>query len=375
MKARHLVLPALVLAALAALSSCTDAIYSIIENERKVVTSTLGLTISVFGIATSAAGGPYFVAAGALFRGTFNASQTIDWYPSDTSRPLNPSGFPICNALVYYGPTATLWGGFVSTAGSAALYQSTAGLSFAGQSPVNDPAINGKQATLLQVANGHIFMGSTADTLTYELDVNMTGASPWTVQKTIPPSPNPTPITGIGFDGTRYWMASSNLVYSDASDPPTFAAAGTSTLGGLTVGSTINGVYADPNNAGRVFFATKSNGIYYTLDGGTTWKNIGADVIGNVIVSDLCVAGPADGLTADKYLVGSDGYGYYTLSVSQNSMSRFGDSTVILYIESVSRILVDGANVFAGTNMNGLWRAVFDTTVGALASGQSWVHE
>jgi hypothetical protein len=59
-------------------------------------------------------------------------------------------------------------------------------------------------------------------------------------------------------------------------------------------------------------------------------------------------------------------------------MSRFGDSTILLYTSSVSRIAVDNLypqeNVLMGTNVNGLWRGTFDGT-GNLASGQSWVHE
>ena len=369
MKARNLILPGIVLAALGVMVSCSDAIYSIIENEKKIITSTLPLTVSIFDIANSAPGGPYYVAAGGVFRGTFNPDGTIGWYPSDTSRPLNPSGSPICNAMVYYVPTGTLWGGFVNSSGSPALYQSTAGLTFDGQSPIINAAIAGKQAIVLQVANGHIFMVSTKDTLTYELDENANGGVVWTVQKTIS-----TPIAGIGWDGTHYWMAAGSVVYSDAADPPAFASAGTSTLGGITIGSTINGVFVDPVNPGRIFFSTKSDGIVYSIDGGATWKQISRDVIGSVIVSNLCVAGPVDA-AKDKYLVGSDGFGYYTLSVSGIGMSRFGDSTVALYAESVPRILVEGANVFVGTNMTGLWRAVFDTALGQLASGQAWVHE
>ena len=364
MKARHLILPGLVLLAVAALSTCTDAIYSIIENEKKVVTSTLPLTVSIFDIAASGAGGPYYVAAGGVFQGTFNAGATIDWYPSDTSRPLNPSGLA-CNSMVYFPGPNTLWGGFITQSGNVPLYQSTAGLTFAGQSPVNDAAINGKQTILLQVANGHLYMVSTPDNVNYELDYSATGAT-WAGSPFL--SNLPKPITGVVWDGVNYWATSGNSLYMSSPGPTSFVLA----TSPVPSGDLINGIFAE-TTGGYVFLATKSNGIYYSIRG-ASWNHIGADVIGNVIVPNLSVAGPVDA-GRDKYLVGSDGYGYYTLSISQNNISRFGDSTVALYIESVRRILVDGANVFMGTNGNGLWRAVFDTTLGQLAAGQAWVHE
>jgi hypothetical protein len=126
-----------------------------------------------------------------------------------------------------------------------------------------------------------------------------------------------------------------------------------------------------------VFIATKSDGILFTLDNGSTWHQIDPDQVGSVVVSYLCVAGPVDsGSGKTTYLAGSDGYGYYTLSTSGNgSLTRFDDSTIGLFSHSVSRILVDGANVLMGTHANSLWRAVFDTTTGDLASGESWIHE
>ena len=368
-------LPGLVLVALAALSSCTDAIFATIEAERKVTTNTLPLNISIFDVATSVPltpGGPYFVAGGGVFKGTFNSGGTLDWNPSDTSRPLNPSGL-LCNSMVYYPPTATLWGGFITSSGAVPLYQSTGGLTFAGQTPVNDPAINTKQTVLLQVAHGHLFMVSTLDTSTYELDYNLNGASLWVANFL---SALPYPITGVVWDGVNYWAASAANLYTTSIDPP-ISTSFASATSPVPHGDTINGIFAD-STSGRVFLATKANGIYWSVRG-ASWNHIDHDQVGSVIVSNLCVAGPADGATADKYLVGSDGYGYYTLSISGNngsgSISRFGDSTILLYSASVSRILVDGVNVLMGTNYRGLWRAVFDTTMGALASGQSWTHE
>jgi len=373
MKARYLTILGVLSLAAAALTSCTDAIFATIEAERKVATNTLSQTISVFDIATVAPGvpgGPYYVAAGGVFQGTLSAG-TMSWYPADTTRPLNPSGL-LCNAMVYYPSTSALWGGFISSSGAPGLYKSSAGpnFSFASRVPIGDSAIINKQAILLQVANNHLFMVSTPDTINYELDYKADGASPWvagflsTLSK---------PVAGVAWDGTHYWAASGTNVYRSV-DPPTTSSFIAPPVSPNLSGDQVNGVFADPVK-GYAFLATKKNGVFFTTNGGTTWNQITAPIVGSATVSYLCVAGPIDGATSDKYLVGSDGYGYYTLSISGNSLSRFGDSTVSLYSESVARILVDGVNVFMGTNANGLWRAVFDTNAGALASGQAWIHE
>jgi hypothetical protein len=118
----------------------------------------------------------------------------------------------------------------------------------------------------------------------------------------------------------------------------------------------------------------KTSGIYFSSDG-ATWAHIGADLNGSAQMAYLCAAGPVDPGN-NIYLVGADGFGYYTLNFGAGSWSRFGDTTILLYTSSVSRIVFDGpnSNVLMGTNLNGLWRGVFDST-GALASGQSWTHE
>jgi hypothetical protein len=369
MKARYLTFVGLLIAALSALASCSDAIYATIETEKKVVTNTLSQTLSVFDVAVTVPNTTYYVAAGGVFQGSLGAG-TMTWNPADNSRPWNPPGL-LCNAMVFYA--GTLWGGFISSSGSASLLQSSAGpnYSFTSSTPVNDTAINGKQAIRLMVANGHLFMSSTLNTSTYGLDYQSTGSSPWVADLV---SGLPKAVTGVAWDGSKYWAASQSTVYV-SNDPPatsSFTPVAVPFLGT----DQVNGVFAD---GARVFLATKGSGIIWTPNGGTTWNHIGGDVVNTAAVSYLCVAGPADGATADKYLVGSDGYGYYTLSVSgnsgQGSISRFGDATVSLYVQSVSRILVDGSNVLMGTNANGLWRSVFDTTTGSLASGQSWVHE
>jgi hypothetical protein len=363
-----LILAGFLFAVITSLTTCTDGIFAIIETEKKVVTSTLPLTISIYGVVTSVPavpGGPYYVAAGAVYRGTLNPDGTMTWLPDNNSRPLNPSGNPMCIAMAFYA--GELWGSFITSGGT--LFKSSA-LSFAGQSPINDPAINGKQTGPLQVAGPvltpRLFASSTVDTSTYELDMSLTGAN-WTGSPVL--SGLSKPIAGVSYDGTNYWTASGTSIYKSL-DPPSLGSFAAPAVNPVPSDDLVNGVFS---STGLTFLATKKNGIYWTSTAGLSWNHIDADQVGSNTVSYLCVAGPAD--AGDKYLVGSDGYGYYTLSISGNTLTRFDDSTIGLFSNSVANILVDGANIFMGTHANGLWRAKFDTGTGALASGESWVHE
>ena len=364
MKSRHLRLLALLSLSLAALAACSDAIYSTIETEKKTATNTLSQTLSVFGIAVSPAQ-TYYVAAGAIFKGVLSGS-TVSWTPnaSDSSRPWNPPGL-LCNAMALFG--ANLFGGFVAQDGTPSLYKSsTSPYSFNTGASTVATASAGEQVTMLGATAANLFVGGatlSGNNYIFQLDYS---SDPGTVAWTTALSGLAYPFVGVANIGTTYWTASGSTLYTSAA-LPTFTAVTAQSWG------TIKGVFAD-SATNRVFVVTKSNGIYYSTDGGSTWPfHIGADVVGTVTVSCLTIAGPVDSGN-DKYLVGSDGYGYYTLSVSAGTMSRFGDSTIALYSASVSHIALDGTNVLMGTNSKGLWRAVFDST-GALASGQSWINE
>jgi hypothetical protein len=376
MKARQFAFLGTIVLALAALSACSDAIYATIETEKKVATNTLPLTLWIQDLAVTPATNTYYVAAGGVFQGVLSGlGGTVSWSPniSDTSRPWNPPGL-VCNAMALFG--GVLYGGFISTSGSPSLYKSDGTFSFApGHGTlITHPTINGKQATLLRAANTNIFMGSTPDIVNYELDYSSDG-NLWTQSSLIG---LPRPIVGVGFASGAYWAASGSTVYTSAT-LPTFSSATPSGIGT----DTINGLFADSAN-GLVFVTTKTSGVFFTNNGGASWTRIGADTpTGSPNPSSyLTVAGPVDS-GKRYYLVGSDGFGYYTLDSQLNSMSRFGDTTILLYSSSVSRILVDAlttppyVNVLMGTNLNGLWRAVFDPTSGQVLSGinQYWIHE
>lgn len=363
-----------------ALSSCTangGAIYATIETEKLVTTNTLPLTLTIEDIVKTAPN-DYYVAAGGIFYGD-TSTNPVTWNPNvnspTTDRPYNPTD-GLCNALAYYG--STLWGGFFTTSSNLGLYQSDATLSFATGhgTAVADPVVAGpppKQVVLLQPLNSHLFMVSASlpagsASYTYEVDYSANGST-WEILK----SGITDAVNGLAWDGANYWMTTGSAVYEDASDPPSFAS-GTSTLGSYTV-SGIKGIYSDTAN-GRVFIATTAGGIYYSPDAGLAWEQAKADVISSVTIGYLTVAGPVD-TSNNTYLVGSDGYGYYTLSLSSNppTLTRYSDSTIALYTESIGTILVDGTTVFMGTNSEGLWRTTFDPSTGAISTSSAWTHE
>jgi hypothetical protein len=381
MKPFTAMIPLLCIGLCALLVSCSEgggSIYATIEVEKEVADSSLSNILTINDIVKTATANEYYVAAGGIFHGTLDTSaDSIAWTPNelDATRPYNVSG-GLCNVLAYYD--GTLYGGFISTTGNLGLYkaasQADGTYSFITSSA---EAVTGadKQVTLLRSLHGHLFMvcasvPSGGSSYVYEVDYLSTSTSSWTALKTGITSK----ILNIVYDGANYWMVTSSGVYKDATDPPSFAADSTATLGTYTV-SGINDIFADSTN-GCLFIPTKTGGVYYSVDRGSTWTNVTKTISSSstTVPSFLTVAGPVD-TAADMYLVGSDGYAYYTLSLSGAAMTRYSDSTVALYLESVRTILVDGTTVFMGTNTDGLWRTTFDASTGAIASDASWTHE
>jgi hypothetical protein len=180
------------------------------------------------------------------------------------------------------------------------------------------------------------------------------------------------PIVGVAFGGApdvNYFMAAGGTISWDAGGTGNF----TTGTHALASGDTAQGIFGDETNH-RIFVVGKSGGVYYTADDGASWTQVAAPSGNSAPVPLLSVAGPID-TGKDKYLVGSEGFGYYVFSVSGATFTRFSDSTVPLYSGSIRRILVDGAGpstVLMGTNGAGLWRASFDAT-GTLSS--AWTHE
>jgi hypothetical protein len=166
--------------------------------------------------------------------------------------------------------------------------------------------------------------------------------------------------------GPTYFVATDSKIYTAASIAGPFTELATLSL----VAGDCNGIYSDGTN---LFVVTIAKGLYFSTNSGASWTHVAAPVVSSATVSLLNVAGPFG--TSGKYLVGSGGYSYYTFNIAKKTLTRFPDTTIALYAESIGSILVDGTHVFMGTNEYGLWGAEFSTSTADLASGTSWVHE
>ncbi len=349
------------IAAAVLIGSCTPdggTIYATIETEVKTTDNSLPNTLTTFDIVKAGAN-TYYVAAGTIFKGVLGGG-TVTWTPNSTSadRIYNKTG-SLSNALAYDG--TNLWAGFITTGANLGLYSSGVPPTTSWTSII-DPVVKDKQVYLIRPIGPDLFVvcgtvsGAPA-TYHYELE-HYSGAWSGPLFTALP-----SPIVGVATDGTNYYMASGATVYYTNSPTGAFATTGL-TLG---AGDEVEGIFGV---VGKVFVATKKGGLYHGT--GAAWTQIVAPVVGSATVALLTVSGPVD-LGGDKYLVGSDGFGYFTLSVSAGTLARFSDSTIGLYAASVRRILVDGSTVFMGTNGAGLWRATFDTAAGAVSS--AWTHE
>lgn len=372
MKSRHVILLATLSLSLAALAACSDAIYATIDTEKKTATNTLSQTISVFDMAVTppaAGSATYYVASGAIFQGTLEGT-SVSWTPNaaDNTRPWNPPGM-VCNAMTFYN-NANLYGGFIAQ-NSSILYKSSAGPQFSfGSNPAPiDLRSAGEQVTTLSSVGVNLFVGGavmSGKNYVFQLEyTNDPGVAAFTSLVT----GQPYPLVPVVYDGTNYWTASGSTLF----ESPTALTTSSFVPNASQSWGTINGVFA---NGGVVIVLTKANGVFYSLNSGGAWTQVQPDHQGTVTVSYLSAAGP---IAPNVYLVGSDGYGYYTLNTSgSGSLSRYGDSTTLLYLASVSRIVLDPLNnvVLMGTNARGLWRTVYDPVSGNVpASGQSWINE
>ncbi len=413
MKARFMILTGVISLAIGALTSCSDAVYATVETATKTATNTLPLLLSIIDVAVTSPGSTYSVASGAVFEGSLSGvGGVMTWNPNatNTSRPYNPPGLQCFGGLALFTSTLTsttrLYGGFFNTSGNPSLWQSDASYSFSSSSATQlNTAAVGEQATFLQALpttpNSTLFMGgavynanlSPNPQYQYELDWSQDGVT-WAPTNLINLA---YPVAGTGWDGTNFWAASN----STATSSILYWSPGGSLTGfvpfpspGGIANDVIQGLFVDPVNHGRIFVTMKRNGVFYSQDYGTTWTQLTDSPAGSSSTYPagfLCAAGPVDGSNGTVYLVGSDGYGYYTVTTSPStplppyaSWGRFGDSTILLYTSSVRRIVVDNApssqeDVFMGTNLNGLWRGVFNNTLGSgtvlNGTNQYWIHE
>jgi hypothetical protein len=336
--------------------------------------------------------GAYYVAAGAIYRGTVTTALasggSINWNATTNQTAATPvwpnaSSTPagsVSQTMTTF--SGALWCGLygsgvvyglysIAPDGTSATFQGGGGL----LGTTTDP----KQITLVQAVNGKLFVVaapvSTSSNYIYEVDYfNGTTWSQLLTGLTLP-------VMGIAFDGANYWVVTQTAVYSGAAtDPPTL---GVNSAVTLAASDQFNGVFATGPAHSIVIIPTKLNGLWVS-QGGAAFVNVTTPQISGVTVGMLCAAGPIDPLGTTNanttYLVGSEGYGYYVLSVAGTpALTRFADNTIALYAYAVRRILVDSATdtVLMGTASQGVWRASFDPTssAGALVSGTAWVHE
>jgi hypothetical protein len=359
-------------AVLVLVASCTPdggTIYATIETETKTVDNSLPDTITVRGIVPVAPGGPYYAAAASLYKGTFSGS-TMTW--SKVTKTTPPGS--LVNAIATDGASG-VWVGLITSGSVLGLYGSSAPdtVTFTKQA---DPGATQQQVQALSAdGNTPANLFAVYDVLSgqdYEYELEYLSAGTWTID--LLGGLVPDPIVGVATKGVgSYFTASGASIYSAT----TVATGAFSVSQSLGAGDTAQGIFGDVAN-GRVFVATKTGGIWYN-DG--TWHQVKAPVINSVTVPFLSVAGPIDLGTNHKYLVGSDGYGYFTFDITApaaSAFTQFADSTIALYSASISTILVDPTTpttVFMGTNNAGLWRASFDASTGALTAGTSWTHE
>jgi hypothetical protein len=350
MKAKALVRTMLFAAGVALLGSCTPdggTIYATIETEAKIVDNTLPNTLTV-GDMVSTAPNTYYVAAGQLYKGILDVpTNTIAW----TSLKTIPTG-ALATTLASLG--TTVWGGFITSGTVLGLYSTTAPdtTNFA---QVGAPVVQTKQVYGVSTvaSTNDLFVVCavlSGSNYVYELENYNTVSTTWTGSLL---SGIAVPIVGVATDGASFYAASGTSIYSAA----TAAGAYSPTSETLAAGDAAQGIFGDVANS-RVFVATRTGGLYYYHAG---WTHVAAPQLNSAPVPFLSVAGPIDS-GADKYLVGSDGFGYFVFSVSGGTFARFSGSTIGLWSGSVRRILLDGTTVLMGTNGAGLWRAKLDAS-------------
>jgi hypothetical protein len=413
-----------ILALAGVLFSCTPnggSIYFAIEGEKKTPTSTLTLTLTIADIVNipAAATLPYFVAAGAIFNGSLpDPTNTISW-PTPGQSPVAiapPQSGAICQSLASSpNPVdGSLYGGFFSSnVSTMGLYHSTVpptaytfdltagGTQITGNG--GSVSLAQKQITLLQVAGPvgaqNLFVVAASIPLggsnyTYELDYspNPTVPGSWAQVAGISST---AAITGVGYASTTntYFVTAdstsagqTSVLYRSVGGAfPTF----TDVTAGVTMqaGDELKGVTVDNATApSTVLIPARQGNVYYSLDGGNNWLKVtSGDNVNNSVVGFLTVSQNVASASplAPVYLVGSDGNGFYYMSLTPTAtLTRFSDLTVTgLYAGSVAHILVDtdagrypsGNMVLFGTKGAGLWRNSFDRGTGQLNS--TWVNE
>ncbi len=262
-------------------------------------------------------------------------TRPIDWTGGNGTTAVAigaPAPGASCNALAYLPSSGHLWGAFITAGDVLGLYESTTvsgAETFAGQPAITDPAVHGLQVTLIQVANGNLFVVTATVPVSgtdyvYNLESSTTGPlGPRFPRSQIWPRPS------------RAWDGTAPSIGPSARAPGPQRPRRSSTpvptllrqcsrdygaLGSYTIATTdvIHGLFASPS---IVIICTKNEGVNYLYAG--TWYRL-TDTQNSVNVGFLCAT--ASGDAAGDYMIGSDGYGYYFLSPGAHPLFRPTDS-------------------------------------------------
>ena len=184
------------------------------------------------------------------------------------------------------------------------------------------------------------------------------------------------PIKAVAYTGTTglYWAVTGSTLYKH--DGVTLTAV---PITGAVSGETLNTVFSDDETS-RLWVTSSKGYVYYSPDEGATWYRNADDIfVNSYLVSFQSMAGASG---SSNMLVAAEGesggYGYYIVNVSGTTvtLTRFGVSTIALYVSSIRGFLIDGSRLFAwsfGVD-RGLWRNESfnsaDCSVGA-----DWIQE
>jgi hypothetical protein len=357
------VIPAVILAAL--LVSCTPnggSIFYILENETEQPQSNLGNLLSIFDVAKI--GNDFYAAAGSIFKGVGDGTGNVQWVPIDKKSP--PQSGALCNALVSF--QSNLYGGFFTPGSNLGLYQASGDDFPTTPTPLVDPGASPRAQiiklivassgpTLLVITATPISGAGPSDPPFYYTLYSSTDGTAYTTL--LGGSGWKTPINDATYDGANYYAVSGSQVYRGAASPLSSM--------NINTGDVLQGVFL---NSGVVYVSSKASGIYY-YNG--AWNSISADTQGGTAVSYFGISGPVTIASGHNLLlIGSEGYGYYYLDLTSNTLSRSADTTMItlsLYTAVIRKMVIDSSTVFACTAGNGLWKGKLDATNASGVSG------
>ncbi|MCX7025855.1 MAG: hypothetical protein NT080_14750 [Spirochaetes bacterium] len=295
------------------------------------------------------AGTSYYAATNALYRRPEGETSSSAWSKMD----LPVSG--IVTAGVVDG--ATLYVAFCDSGGNGlGVWSYTAGtwthVDIGGD-------IDDKQVVSLAVANGTLF-ASTIVSDVYYLNVGVFTATGVTAAGG--------PMTGAAYDGTFYWIAAGQKLYTGAENSLV-----ESTEIGQPAGAKLGGIASD----GTIVFVSSDDGYVYSRAVGPVWTKSASleSGIGAIALTDsddlLLVAHPETGyheLDVSAWVAGKSPNDPLTTTDSVNYQTTLFEKYITGFASFVE---VGGTTrIFALAGGDGLWSNSFDGS-----SWSTWIRE